>query len=380
MEGVMRVATAVLGLLCATGLARADDPADENALQVHGFVSQGALLTSDNNYLAKTESGSLEFAEAGINFTKRLDDRLTAGIQLFARDLGPNSTYDATFDWLYLDYHWQDWLGLRAGRVKLPFGLYNDTSDIDAAQPVVLLPQSVYPITNRQFLLAQTGVELYGYRRLGAAGALDYQAYLGSLVLTIPSTSAVQFDNLDVPFITGGRVIWETPVEGLRLGASGLAGQIDGEFTLAAAPGIAMPVTLKARQWLSSVEYTNGGILLAAEYGREYTTTESDAPTTRTTSEQGYGLASYHWRPWFETTTYYSLLYPNVADRSGRENHQHDAAVSFRFDLTPHWLVKLEGHFMRGTAALSSDLNGDQPLSDLVNQWWLLAAKTTVYF
>jgi hypothetical protein len=51
-----------------------------------------------------------------------------------------------------------------------------------------------------------------------------------------------------------------------------------------------------------------------------------------------------------------------------------------RFDITPHWILKLEGHFLRGTAALSSDLNGGRPLADLVNQWWLLAAKTTVYF
>ena len=37
-------------------------------------------------------------------------------------------------DWFDLDYRWKDWLGLRAGRVKLPYGLYNDTSDIDAAR------------------------------------------------------------------------------------------------------------------------------------------------------------------------------------------------------------------------------------------------------
>ena len=146
----------------AGGPARADDAADATAddaapLQIHAFASQGALVTSDNNYLANTERGSLEFTEAGINFTKALDDQLSAGLQLFARDLGPTGTYAATFDWLYIDYRWRDWLGLRAGRVKLPFGLYNDTSDIDAAQPVVLLPQSVYPATNRQFLLALDG-------------------------------------------------------------------------------------------------------------------------------------------------------------------------------------------------------------------------------
>jgi hypothetical protein len=366
-------------IVLACHIAAADD-SDENAVQVHGFASQGALLTTDNNYLANTEHGSLEFAEAGINFTKSLDDRLSVGIQLFARDLGPNSNYDAQFDWLYLDYHWKDWLGLRAGRVKLPFGLYNDTSDIDAAQPVVLLPQSVYPITNRQFLLAQTGLELYGYRPLGAGGALEYEAYLGTVTLDLPSTPQTTIDTLEVPYITGGRVFWETPVDGLRVGASVLAGEIDGEFSSA---GSVMPtaVTLLARQGLASVEYQSAGILLAAEYGRDYASqTTGPTPAVHQTSEFGYGLASYRWNPWLQTTAYYSLLFPDIDHRSGIGNHQHDVALALRFDITPHWLCKLEAHFLRGTAALSGELNDDRPVAELVDQWWLLAAKTTVYF
>jgi hypothetical protein len=372
------VAALIAGI---AGRALADDATGDAPLQVHGFASQGALLTSDNNYLARTERGSLEFTEAGINFTKALDDRLSLGLQLFARDLGPEGTYSAKFDWLYLDYRWRDWLGMRAGRVKLPYGLYNDTSDIDAAQPVILLPQAVYPAINRDFLLAQTGLELYGYYSLGSAGALDYHAYLGTLYLSVPANSALQFGEIDVPYIVGGRLLWEAPIEGLRVGASALNGQVDGSYTV---PGEAMSTTVtfqsRATNWLSSVEYLNRGIVLAAEYGRSVGKTTLGAMVTRRASERMYGLAGYRWTPWLQTTAYYSLLYPNVDQRSGQANHQYDAAGSLRFDITAHWIFKLEGHFLRGTAALSSDLNGGAPLADLVNQWWLVAAKTTVYF
>jgi hypothetical protein len=364
------------------GPALADDAvSDEAPLQVHAFASQGALLTSNNNYLAHTERGSLEFTEAGINFTKALDDRLSAGLQLFARDLGTEGNYSAKFDWLYLDYRWKDWLGVRAGRVKLPYGLYNDTSDIDAAQPVILLPQGVYPATNRNFLLAQTGFELSGFYPLGSAGALDYHAYLGTLYLSIQDTSAVRINNLDVPYIAGGRVLWEVPVEGLRVAASALNGELDGSFTLAG-ESMSTTVTFESRStnWLASVEYQDRGILLAAEYGRSVGRSTVGAMTIHRTAEHMYGLAGYRWRPWLQTTAYYSLLYPDVDQRSGQVHHQYDAAGAVRFDITPHWILKLEGHFLRGTAALSSDLNGGRPLADLVNQWWLLAAKTTVYF
>src|SRR5882762_10088167 len=153
------------------------------SLDVHGFISQGFLLTSANDYLAESSRGSFEFSEVGLNFTLPATDRLRLGVQLFARDLGPTGDYRAVLDWFYLDYHWQDWLGLRAGRVKLPFGLYNDSSDIDAARTPVLLPQSVYPAQSRDYLLAQTGAEVYGYSGLGALGGLDYRIYAGTIFI-----------------------------------------------------------------------------------------------------------------------------------------------------------------------------------------------------
>src|ERR1044071_7393919 len=363
----------------AGGTARANDESgDEAALQVHGFASQGALLTSDNNYLAHTERGSLEFTEAGINFTKPFGDDLSMGTQLFARDLGSTGSYSVTFDWLYLDYHWQDWLGLRAGRVKLPYGLYNDTSDIDAAHPVILLPQSVYPAVNRNFMLAQTGLERYGYCPMGSAGALGYHVYGGTLYLSLPDSSGIPINSLDVPYIIGGRVLWETPVEGLRVGASVLNGEIEGKFTpLGMSPPAVVAFDVKATNWLSSIEYLRHGVLLAAEYGRSIGQSTIGGMVTHTTTEHGYGMAGYRWRPWLQSTLYFSVLYPNVRQRAGQEHHQYDAAGAVRFDISPHWILKLEGHFLRGTAALSSELNDNRPLSALVNQWWLAAAKTT---
>jgi hypothetical protein len=371
----------VVALVFAVGgSAYADDVPDETALQIHGFVSQGALLTTSNNYLATTDDGSLAFTEAGINFTKQLDDRLTVGMQLFAQDLGEAGSFRATFDWLYLDYHWRDWLGLRAGRVKLPFGLYNETQDVDAAQPVILLPQSVYPEANRQFLLAQNGLDIYGFVPLGRAGAIDYEGYFGTLFLSIPNRIGTQFDPIDVPYIGGGQIMWETPVTGLRAGVSAFHGTL--ELTALEA-GLPAPITLDLTQtqYLASVEYANDGFLLAAEYGRSRThSTESGFGSFHDIGEHGYALAGYRWNPWLQTTLYYSLMYPDVARRSGQQNQQHDAAAAFRFDISPHWLVKLEAHYMRGTAALDPALNDNQPLSALTNQWVLFAAKTTAYF
>src|SRR5207302_10876406 len=52
------------------------------SVEVHGFISQGVLRTTANNYLARSDSGigSFEFTEIGINFTKSLTDRLRFGL------------------------------------------------------------------------------------------------------------------------------------------------------------------------------------------------------------------------------------------------------------------------------------------------------------
>jgi hypothetical protein len=137
---------------------------------------------------------------------------------------------------------------------------------------------------------------------------------------------------------------------------------------------------LTQTQWLGSVEYNNDALLIAAEYGRSYSTTTEASVTSHQIGEHGYALAGYRWAHWFETTLYYSLMFPEVGHRSGQANQQNDAALSLRFDITAHWLVKLEAHYMRGTAALDPSINDNEPLTALTNQWALFAAKTTAYF
>jgi hypothetical protein len=384
MVRACRVGVVLSIVLCASSAGAEDDDLDDEAgeLELHGFASQGFLLTTGNNYLADTERGSFEFSEAGINVTRPLTDRLRTGMQLFARDLGPIGDYKAKLDWFYLDYQWQDWLGLRAGRVKLPFGLYNDSADIDAAHSFALLPQSVYPASNRDFLLAQTGVELYGYRELGAAGALDYRAYVGTIFLDLEPEpgSSIEVVDLTIPYVAGGRVLWEPPVEGLRVGGSAQALRLDTELIA----GMPVTVRIPAILWAASAEYSREDLLLAAEYSRWHVRSESSDPMlfpdTSKVSERAYALAAYRARPWLQPGAYYSIYYPDVADRSGRDARQHDAAMTLRFDVNRHWIVKVEGHYMRGTADLESDLNDGTPQDELDNHWGLFVVKTTAYF
>lgn len=371
----------------ATDAAAVDigKPGEPGSAQVHGFVSPGFILSTSNNYLAKSKKGSFEFTEIGVNLTVPITDKLRAGVQLFSRDLGPIGNYSLKADWFYLDYRFEDWLGFRAGRVKIPFGLYNEVNDVDAARVPVLLPQSIYSLADRDFLLAQTGVELYGRSSLGSLGAFEHRHYAGTIFLDLGEQSSLttRLNAVQVPFLAGQRLMWETPLEGLRLGASMQALKLDAQGVIQGKPiTLNLPVFL----WVGSIEYAFRDLLLAAEYGRQRAgLTANDSALVppqarRIESERGYVMASYRMGKVFHPGAYYSISYPDMRTRSGPAASQHDVALTLRFDVNPWWLFKLEGHFMSGTAGLTSALNDGAPLDSLERRWGVFLVKTTAYF
>lgn len=400
LSGLALVAVATPSHAQDTAASEDASIAADAPVEIHGFVSQGFILGIQNEYLARSKRGSVEFSEAGINFTKPLTSNLRAGLQLFAHDLGPLGNYRTQFDWYYLAYHATDWLGVRVGRIKVPFGLYNELNDIDVARVPILLPQSIYQADHREYLFAQTGGEVYGDIALPGAGSLEYRVYGGTLSSDLPRTApeGVTVADVRVPYLYGGRLLWYTPLEGLAAGMSGQGVRFDVDYRLDAdylaglqaeglvppEQGAELPVKLRVIRWVASLQYAAYDWELSAEYSRWagdiYSRTPEFLPP-HLVNERYYVMASYRLSPWFTPGVYYSGFFANVDERKGHENYQHDVAATTRFDLNAHWLLKLEGHLMRGTAALDNPtLNGGANRADLEPTWGMLLAKTTAYF
>ncbi len=373
-------------------------------------MSQGAFVSTENDYLGHSERGSFEFLEAAINVSSEVTDRLRIGAQLFTRDLGPIGNYALSLDWAYLDYRYRDWLGLRAGRIKIPFGLYNEFIDVNAARVQILPPQSIYSVRNRDFLLAHTGFSVYGSAQLGGAGGLDYHAYAGALFVD-PASSALQvvgpveLDAVDTKYVAGGQVFWRTPVTGLRAGGSFLHSNLAFHFsvdTLTRMQLVAADLVpddfdgtfvygyRDINLAIGSAEYVAGDLTLSAEYSRTsfrvYSTIPTVFPGIDVDSEGFYGMASYRLSEWLEAGAYYSLSFADKDDRDGSgerftESHrayQKDLAVTARFDVNDSWLWKLEGHYMDGTGDLIDDDPADS--DNLASKWGFFLVKTTLTF
>ncbi len=139
-------------MLCVVLLAVAPAVAEEQGvwpenLQLHGFLSQGYVKTSDNRFFGDSDEGSWDFREIGANLSYQPMPNLLFAGQLLSRTAG--ELYDGS---VRLDYGLVDFtavmeadrrLGVCVGRLKNPLGFYSDTRDVPFTRPSVFLPQSI---------------------------------------------------------------------------------------------------------------------------------------------------------------------------------------------------------------------------------------------
>ena len=91
-----------------------------------------------------TSAGSAGWTEGAVNVNEQLTEKLRVGVQVHVTKLGEFGSWTPVFDWALVDYRFNRWVGVRAGKVKIRWGLYNDTQDADPSYLWSLLPESLY--------------------------------------------------------------------------------------------------------------------------------------------------------------------------------------------------------------------------------------------
>ena len=361
-------------LLClwAVGL-RAQDLGD---IQVHGFATQGFLFSSNNNYLSMQSSrGSLEWTEGALGVSDSVTDNLRVGIQIHMYQMGQIGGSHVVVDWASGDYKINDQLGFRAGKVKIPMGLFNDSQDVDSLFLWVLLPQAMYPDDNRDYDLALLGGEIYGGVPLGKRGGrVEYRGYLGDSRLDPNGGYVQQLAEFGMTFTNppegkdfGGDVRWVTPWRGLTVGSSAQSQALDGTGPQGS---LHMPAELSLAQY---AEWRKGNLYVAAEYWRTpiYPVLTVASVTIPLSFDQRawYPMVSYRVMKKLQVGSYYSHYVNKAGATSLPANYSKDWVVSGRYDFNEYFYGKLEGHFLHGTGLgyyASVNPNGLKPNSDMV--------------
>jgi hypothetical protein len=360
-------------------------------LQIHGFVSQSWLMTSDrNNFFGRSssDSGSFDFRELGLNASMRPLTSLQFSAQMLSRTAGKGSPGNIRLDYGFMDYTYfsgeDGQLGIRLGRMKTPLGFYNDTRDVPFTRPSVLLPQSIYFDRTRKLALAADGVHFYGEYRTDF-GDFSFQGGLvrplvrgdeaeaavfgkqlpGRLAPEISYTGRVNYD------LDGGRVRLAVSVSELNIRYLPGAGDGLNDGTIGFIP-LVFSAQYNAERWSLTSEYA----LRFLQYKKLHPTVD-----TSFVGESYYFQGAYRLTPEWEAIVRYDVQHTDRDDPHGKQweradpgraglrhtRFAKDLTAGLRWNVTPEFMLRAEYHHVNGTAWLSTLDNPNT--HDLSRHW-----------
>jgi len=377
--------------------------ASEESFSVNGFITQGVFYTDNNNvYGASDDRPSFDFHEIGLNTAYRFTPRLRAAVQVMSRQAGRVDNGEPQLDYALLDYRLSDapgsTYGVRIGRLKVPYGFYNETRDVAFTRPSIMLPQSLYFDQARDLQLSIDGAIVYGSVDV-PGGWLDLDLLYG----TPQTDSNVEYAYLAMDAAgkfkdsegVMGRVIYNADGGRIRIGTT-LA-----QYRLGYKPGApgALPWTkfnegdLKLSVVMLSAQYNTENWTLTSEYMvHDIDWTEMGGiyaarPKTPLTSyylQFQYRL-NYNW----DLLLRYDHLMLDGNDPQGKVNSQlfprpahnfysKDVTLGIGWQPNPDWLFRAELHNIEGTGWAAEQDNSDP--ASLSKYWKIFALQATYRF
>lgn len=343
--------------------------------QAHGFASQGYTYTSGNNFFGNSRhDGSFDFREIGVNVAGHVYPNLLIAAQGLYRDAGGSDTDNFRLDFANLDYRYpindESTIGIRLGRIKNPFGLYNDTRDVIWTRPGVTLPQSVYfdALALRQAMIASDGGLIYGRHTFGDHG------------LSAEFVTANPLDNTGgaTEFLTGfptapGRMTGRPLLIG-RAGYQWKEGRFRLLFSIVdlnrdfrSSSSIVPSGNIKTLYPLASAQLNFEKWSFTAEYGQVITERSESLRTLiplKNTSESFYVQSEYRFAPAWTALLRFDAFFADIHDRSGKRLAQmtglpksnflsRDITFGLRWTFAKNFMVAADYHRIHGTGWLS---------------------------
>ncbi len=358
------------------------------SLQIHGFLSQGFLHTSDNNLFGHSDDNiSVDFRELGVNASWKLMPELQLALQVVWRDAGQTDEDDLRIDYGVANYSFysseSSQFGIKAGRVPTPLGLYNDTRDVASTRPSILLPQSIYFDRNRNLALSADGGYFY------AEHISDYGDIHFNIGVINPRTDDPSF-KYSIAGNFPGKIVGDTSWV-TRLNYEWNSGLIrlavtyaDFNATYKPVPDTInlLPGTFRFNPLIFSVQYNAEKWSLTGEYAIRRTRFNDFGtflPDLDTTGESFYVQGTYSFTPYLQGLLRYDRLIWDRNDRNGEKfanrfnvpNYSRfakDWTIGLRLTIAPSLLISAEYHRINGTGWLS-------PLeNNTTTQYWDLYA------
>lgn len=338
-----------------------------DSVQVHGFLSQGFIHTSNNNFFGHSkDSLSTDFRELGVNGSWSALPDLQLALQVVWRDAGQTDEDGFRIDYGLANYNLlsteSSQLAIRAGRVPTPLGFYNETRDVASTRPSIFLPQSIYFDRNRNLALSADGGYLYGEHRT------DFGDFSFNFGLIIPRTDDPEFMNTILRRESGAlegdtswiaRLGYEAPDKGVRLAVT--YAEFLSDFHSSQQPSnegsfhfspLILSAQYNAEKWSLTAEYalrrTRLDYFQHSEIG--FTGQSYYLQGTYRFTDKLEGLIRYDELVW-DLDDQYGYRYPAPLGPSF-SRYARDWTFGLRYEILPSLLASAEYHHINGTGWL----------------------------
>ncbi|WP_434110428.1 hypothetical protein [Methylocaldum sp. GT1TLB] len=367
------------------------------SFQVHGFLEQGFVATSGNQFYGNSRHGSFDLTQVGLNAAARPFNNVRFAVQGLYRRAGEQIPEELRLDYGLMDVTALDHPGFRSGvrlgRVKLPLGLYNESRDAPFTRPSIFLPQSLYFDRTRNVGMATDGAQFYTDFS-SPFGNFSFKANLGA---SIPDNS-LEFN---------------------VFGGSNRPGKFIGDFSAATQlaydySGGLIRVVFSAA-WLISdydkqsdpiidsgefeyqpyglgIQYNGESLSLASEYSIRNIRFENFGrflPDNEYNGEGYYFQAGYKINHYIELIGRYDVFYTDVSDRYGKKYEVRtgipgsfffakDWMAALRFNIIDNFMIRAEYHRVHGAGWVS--LAENRNVRELERDWDLFAIEAAYQF
>ena len=367
--------------------------------QVHGFLTQSAIYTSDNNFYGETDDNlSFDYREIGLNGSWLIHPDLLVSGQLLYRKAGKTEEDDRLqADYAYADYGFLSRetyrYNLSLGRVKNPFGLFNETRDVAFTRNGIFLPQSVYPERIRVRMISGDGAYLRGehasdYGNLRLNAGIYRPRYNDDFVNQAIGGGSEVVGDLDANTSYILRLMYEREEGRYRVALTHAGGDADYK------PGNDDPIApgnFEFEPTVLSFQYSGEVFGLTSEYAlRRANFTGFGPPLERKQRADGYYIeGTYRPAPRWEVMLRYDASFADRDDRNGKDyeartgrpsylRFSKDWTVGVRWDPTHRLMLRAEFHHVDGAHILPPADNPDR--ASATRRWNILAALLSYRF
>ncbi|MDH5446104.1 MAG: hypothetical protein OEY52_11140 [Gammaproteobacteria bacterium] len=355
---------------------------EDSPFRVHGFVSQSYIYTDHNNFFGdQNGNGSLDFREIGFNTSYRMLPQLRFSGQVLSRNAGHVNDSDPRIDYALMDYRAIDNTninaGIRAGRVKIPIGFYNDTRDVAHTRNGILLPQSVYIASLRDMFLAADGGSLY-MNNSSDFGNVGFSYHSGNPVISKEGKTELEYILLTVndpgnfeaePFELY-RLDYTSINERFRLAWT----RAEVDFRYVSAPNsIIPPGNISILANIYSMQFNLNKFDFTIEYMDGMNTISNFSPVIpnqTVNSQRYYYQIDYHFIEKWNLYLRFDHTHKNKDDPMGKKYAQQtgkpahtqfamDRTIGLRWHHSTNMMFGFEYHIIEGTGWLSPQENPD---------------------